>query len=167
MIVVADASPLIFLAKIGRLALIHCLLGRDVRLPTLIRDEVLAPNVEPAEQRALETFLSTCEIKTVRQPRRFATAMSQADDAALTLAIRDRADILLCDEKITRMMAETEGIRPLGTLGILLRAMRQRLITPTDAKRLLDALIQPHGFRIGVEVYRAALSEIERHTQNS
>ena len=164
MIVVADASPLIFLAKIRRLALIHRLLGRDVRLPTLIRDEVLAPNVEPPEQRALETFLSTCKIKTVRQPQRFATAMSQADDAALTLAIRDRADILLCDEKITRLMAETEGIRPLGTLGILLRAMRQRLITPSEAKRLLDALIQSHGFRIGIEVYRAALSEIERHT---
>ena len=41
MIVVADASPLIFLAKIRRLALIHRLLGRDVRLPTLIRDEYL------------------------------------------------------------------------------------------------------------------------------
>jgi len=165
-IVVADASPLIFLAKIRRLALIHRLLGRDIRLPTLIRDEVLAPNVDPAEQRALETFLATCKIKTVRQPRRFATAMSRADDAALTLAIRDRAEILLCDENITRMMAEAESIRPLGTLGILLRAMRQQLISPSEAQRLLDALIQPHGFRIGIEVYRAALSEIERHASN-
>ena len=167
MIVVADASPLIFLAKIRRLALIHRLLGRDVRLPTLIRDEVLAPNVDPAEQRALETFLAACKIKAVRQPRRFASPMSRADDAALTLAIRDRADILLCDEKITRMMAQTEGVRPLGTLGIVLRAMRQQVMPPSEAKRLLDDLIQPHGFRIGIEVYRAALSEIERHAKRS
>lgn len=163
MIVVADASPLIFLAKIRQLELIHKLLGKDIRLPTLIRDEVLAPNVDAAEQRVLESFLATCKIKSVLQPRHFASAMSRADDAALTLAIRESADTLLCDEKVTRMMAETEGIRPLGTLGILLRAMRQQLISSSEAKRLLDTLIQPHGFRISIEVYRAALLEIDRH----
>jgi len=54
MIVVADASPLIFLAKIRRLALVPRLLGRDIRVPRAVRDEVLPPGVDPAEEDAAE-----------------------------------------------------------------------------------------------------------------
>lgn len=162
MIVVADASPLIFLAKIRRLDCIHRLFGRDIRLPTLVRDEILVPGIDPAERRELLEFLDKCAVVTVRPPQRFAAAMSRADNAVLTLAVRDRAGILLCDERITRLMAEAEGIRPLGTLGILLGAMRKNLLAPSETKRLVDALIDSHGFRMGIQVYRAVLAEIER-----
>ncbi len=87
--------------------------------------------------------------------------MSQADNAALTLALSGGADLILCDERTTRLMAETEGIRPLGTLGILLRSVRQGLLTSSDAKGLVDVLVQSHGLRIGIELYRAVLSELE------
>ena len=60
-----------------------------------------------------------------------------------------------------RRLAETEGVRPLGTLGMLLRAMRNRLIDRAETRRLLDLLVAVHGFRIGVGIYQVALSEIE------
>ena len=43
MTVVADSSPLIFLGKIRRLALIHRLLAGEILVPEAVRDEVLAP----------------------------------------------------------------------------------------------------------------------------
>ena len=58
-------------------------------------------------------------------------------------------------------MAEAEGVRPLGTLGILLRAMRQDLISAYDTRFVIDLLIRSHGFRIGIELYQAVLAEIE------
>jgi hypothetical protein len=163
MIVVADASPLIFLAKIRRLDVVHRLLGHDIRVPRQVRDEILAPNIDPAEERELQTFLDSCRIEVVRHPRRFASAMSQADNAALTLAVRVRADILLCDDRVTRLMAEAEGIRPLGTLGVLLRALQQGLLSALETRNLVDLLIRSHSFRIGIEVYQAVLAEIESH----
>ena len=86
--------------------------------------------------------------------------MSAADNAALTLAIRRKATLLLCDERVTRLMAENEGIRPLGTLGILLRATRAGLLTRRETRQMVDLLIRAHGFRIGIELYQAVLAEI-------
>ena len=76
------------------------------------------------------------------------------------LAVRVGAGVLLCDDKLTRRMAEAEGIRPVGTLGVLLKAMQQQRISPRDAKTLLDRLVESHDFRIGIGVYQAALRTI-------
>lgn len=160
MIVVADASPLIFLAKIRRLNLIHGVFGHDVRIPKPVHKELFAGPLDPVEKEVLERCLANCRIETVRRPRRFAAAMSVADNAALTLAIRCNADLLLCDERITRDMAEIEGVRPMGTLGVLLRAARSKLIGAEEARRLIDFLVSAHSFRISIEVYQAVVGQI-------
>ena len=161
MIVVADASPIIFLGKIRRLDLVHRLLGRDIRVPRAVCRELLVAGMDPVETEGIEGFLGTCRIESVRNPRRFAAAMSAADNAALTLAVRTKADFLLCDERTTRTMAEIEGVRPLGTLGILLRAKRKKILSLEETRRLVDLLISAHNFRISVEVYQAVLRELE------
>ena len=94
--------------------------------------------------------------------RSFASAMSAADNAALTLAVQYQAEFLLFDERITRRMAEAEGIRPMGTLGVLLRAMRNDLLDQIETRRLVDLLVISHGFRIGVGLYQAVLAEIQK-----
>lgn len=151
--------PLLRLETFARRAPLGC------PYPDARRDEVLAGDADPAEKRDLQGFLASCRVDAVRRPRRFASAMSRADNAALTLAVRHRAEILLCDDRITRVMAETEGIRPLGTIGLLLRAMRQSFLRPLETKDLVDLLIRCHGFRIGVELYQAVLAEIESSNQ--
>ncbi len=162
MIVVADASPLIFLAKVRKLDLVCGLLGRDIRLPRAVHREVVAPGIDAVERETLESFLAHCRIEAVPRPRRFASCMSAADNAALTLAVRCRAGILLCDERATRIVAEAEGIRPLGTLGVLLRAMREEMLTRSEVRGTVDLLVRTHGFRIGVELYQAILAELDR-----
>jgi len=162
MIVVADASPLIFLAKVRQLALVDQLLGADVRVPCAVYAEVMVQDSDPAEQRALESFLAGCMIEEVMEPLSFASAMSAADNEALTLAVRAGADYLLCDERLTRTMAEAEGIRPLGTLGVLLRAMRTGIRSREATLEVVHLLVGTHGFRIGVGLYQAVLGEIGR-----
>ncbi len=161
MIVVADASPLIFLAKIRRLALVPAVLGSDIRVPRAVREEVLTPRTDSAEADVLADFLAICRVENVTNVRRFASAMSAADNEALTLAVRRRADILLCDDRIVRLMAETEGVQPLGTLGLLLRAMRQTRLTPAETRKAVDALVRSHGFRIDTALYLAVVRTIE------
>ena len=58
-----------------------------------------APPVSPDEERLLEDFLGCCTLVRVARPRRFAQAMSKADAAALSLAVRRRADLLLADAR--------------------------------------------------------------------
>ncbi len=82
--VVADASPLIFLAKIRHLEVVFKLWGRDIRVPRSVADEVLAAGTDLLELDGLKGFLQHCRIETVRSPRQFASAMSRADNEALT-----------------------------------------------------------------------------------
>ena len=162
MTVVADASPLILLGKVRRLALIHRVLGGDVVIPRQVRDEVLARPLDPAESDELHRFLATVRMERVDRPRAFAAGMSRADNAALTLAVRLGADLLLTDDRTVRRLAAVEGIRPLGTLGVLLRAVRRGLVERAEVRRLVDDLVRSHGFRIGVELYAEVIREIDR-----
>ena len=162
MTAIADASPLIFLGKLRRLALIRRVLKADITVPSVVRDAVLAPPLDPWESRELERFLGGVRIEAVANPRRFALGMSRADDVVLMLAVRTKADLLLADERIMRRIAGVEGIRPVGTLGLLLQAMRQGLLHGTEVRLLVDELVSAHGFRIGVELYAALLEAIDR-----
>ncbi len=63
--------------------------------------------------------------------------------------------------RILRAMAAAQGIRPLGTLGILLDALRHSILSKGEARRLLDALVGLHDFRIGIEVYQAVIAQID------
>ena len=87
--------------------------------------------------------------------------MSRADNAAMTLAVRRKADLLLTDDRTVRRLATVEGIRPLGTLGVLLLALRQGLVDRAEVRWLIDDLVRSHGFRIGVELYAAAIREVD------
>lgn len=160
MIVVADASPLIFLGKIGQLDLIPALFKGLVFVPSSVRDEVLAPPISPAETRVLSAFLGRCQVVKVARPQRFSAAMSRADNDALTLALRKHADLLLADDRLMRDMAGVEHIRPIGTLGLLLLAMRKDLLTRAETRLHVDTLIRDHRFRIGIALYEAVLTHL-------
>jgi predicted nucleic acid-binding protein len=168
MIVVADASPLIFLAQLRQLELIPALFSGELLVPKAVRDEILAPPLRPDEEHLLAAFLGGCAAVRVTRPRSFAPAMSHADNAALTLAVRKHADLLLTDDRLVRRMAEIENVRPMGTLGILLGAMKKELLAPEATRQAIKALIRSHGLRIRIDVFEAVLSEIaqfERHGQ--
>ena len=160
MIIVADASPLIFLGKIGQLGLIHALFKGAVLIPSSVRDEILAPPISPAEARTLNAFLAGCTVVKVARPERFSAALSRADNDALTLAVRKRADLLLADERLLRDLAVIERIRPVGTLGILLLAMKRGLLTAQATHLHVEALVRDHRFRIGIALYEAVLARI-------
>ena len=161
MIMVADASPLIFLAKVGRLDLIHAGKNVDLHLSALVRDEVLVPDMAGEERRALDDVLATAQVHPPHKQTSFATALSRADNDTLALAIRVHAHCLLADDRILRAMAEAQGIRPLGTLGLLLTAAREGTLSKKITRQLLDALIHLHDFRIGIEVYQAAIAQLD------
>ena len=166
MTTVADASPLIFLAKLDSLSLLPRVLGKEILVPRQVRDEVLAPDVDPAEFRHLEGFLASCEVVAVRPTSSLAAGLSAADRAALALAMRRKADVLLCDDRLLRSLADAEGIRPLGTLGVLLQAARTRVVPPARIRRAIEDLVGRYGFRIRIEVYQHVLRELDSMTSS-
>jgi len=157
--IVADASPLIFLSKLNRLDLLKKLFASGIVVPGQIQEELLAKKLPPDEMVLLERFLSSCTVQVETKPRSFSKGLSEADSAALTLAIREQA-LLVVDDAALRRMAKAHGLTVLGTLGLLLLGVRKDILTPATAKAAVHELVEEHSFRISIEVYDAIMSRL-------
>ena len=160
MILVADAAPLIFLAKINQLSLIFGLFDAEILIPAAVEKELLGLEVPPDEERLLTGFLPSCRVLTQNKPTMFAKALSCADNCLLTLAIERQADLILSDDRLLRKTAAIEGFRVIGTIGVLIRAAKTSLLSPKKTLALLDELVRDHNFRISTSVYEIARNTI-------
>lgn len=123
-IVVADTTPLIALAGIGRLDLLHRFVERVI-IPPAVQSEIRAGGERPG---AAEIDAATW-IEVVRPDAELATSFGLLVDAgeaeAIAVATRIPDSLLLLDDRQARRLAEQLGLRRVGTLG-LLRAFRRR-----------------------------------------
>lgn len=158
MSVVSNASPLINLARIGKLDLLHQLYG-EVTISEVVWQEVV---VEGAGQPGAEEVRNSTWIKTrsVRN-RQLTLALQQELDAgeaeAIVLALEIKAELLLMDERLGRDTARYLGCRPLGLVGVLRIAKYKGFIE--TVKPYLDALRDVAGFRISDALYERVLRD--------
>ena len=124
MIVVADAGPLIHLAAIGQLELIHRL-SSEVLVPQAVFDEVVV--VGAGLPGAAEVGAASW-IRVVTPTRRDVVAallgggLHLGEAQAIAVAVELGADRLLIDERQGRLTAETMGVAVVGSIGILIAA---------------------------------------------
>lgn len=159
-VVAADACPLIFLAKLDRLDLVRGVLSPTVWIPEAVHRELLAGSIPAPDHHRIVAFLRGCRIVPVPRPGYPSRSLALADRCLLALAARHPGTILLADDALVRRIAESEGRRVAGTLGVLIRAVRKGLLTRTAARENLDDLIANHRFRISVELYQEALRHL-------
>jgi len=162
MTVVCDASPLIFLAKLNRLDLIPQLLGTEVVVLECVAGEVMSGGTAgEIEKMRLEGFLKSSRIVAFNESSYAAGRLSSSDRQTLTYAIRQRADWLLADERLLRRIAQEEGIATIGTLGLLIAAVKRGHLPAREALRDLDSAVGKHGFRISTALYQHFRAELE------
>lgn len=156
MLVVADAGPLIYLSAVGQLELLRRLHDR-VLVPRVVFEEVvergagLPGSLEVAQANWLE-ILSVAATDPILQT--LLTTLDAGEAAALALARRENADLVLIDERRGRAAARRLGLQVQGTLGVLVRAKRAGTIE--KAEPLLRALLDA-GFWISDQMIRRTL----------
>ncbi len=82
------------------------------------------------------------------------TQMDEGEAEAIALALELENVLLILDDKKARRVAQQMGMKVIGTVGMLLRAKRQRVIT--EVKPLLLKLIEV-DFRISQGIIQEAL----------
>ena len=164
MAVVADTSPVVFLSKLEQLDPIPALFERPILVPESVRDEIMGPHIDPVEKATLEAFLTACEIRRVTNPPPLSRALSVADRTAVALAVSENVP-LIADDRLLRRFAQAHGVAVIGTVGILLEAMRRRILEPNEIREFVDELVERHGYRVRIELYREMLATIERYEQ--
>lgn len=145
MILVLNASPLIFLNKIDCLSL----------LPGCF-DSMLIPPVVVAEIRDLAppAFIRTVELSAEGKAYvQGATGRLHAGELEAIMLAREQQTVhVALDDKLARAKAVQLGLQPIGTIGLLLLANRHELIGAEDAKSKLRALITHHGLYLSEHI---------------
>jgi predicted nucleic acid-binding protein len=160
-IVVCDASPLVFLAKLDRLSLISSVLGGNVFVLKCVAGEVLSDRAGPQEQARLEEFLEQVQIVDFEVSRPASRSLSRSDQSVLVWAIENRADWLVADERMLRRIAIAERIKVVGFLGLLIAAAQRGILSRPQARLAIDDAVSKHGCRISVDLYQRLLAELK------
>ena len=148
--VVSNTSPIINLACIGQLNLLHQLYG-EVIIPGAVYEEITVTGagepgcseVQDKEWIVLHTIVNRPLVDALR------LEIDPGEAEAIACAIELQADWLLLDERLGRRVAGRLGVRYIGLLGVLIEAKRNGLIAAV--KPALDDLISKAGFWITKE----------------
>ncbi|MEM7586364.1 MAG: DUF3368 domain-containing protein [Acidobacteriota bacterium] len=152
MSLVANAGPLIALARIGKLELLPAAYA-EVLVPNAVYQEITEDPLLPGAQEVAQAgWLSSVEVTDSRAVARMRFWLDQGESEAIVLA-QDRAMPLAIDERRGRRIAAAFGVDITGTVGILLACKRLGLIDTVTV--LLDELIQ-NGVRLSPFLYESA-----------
>lgn len=149
--IVADASPLIALAKLGRLTLLPDLYG-DVLIGPAVEAETItagrairALGVEQIEAAVATGWLQITRLSTREDGllQRF-MAYSRLDRGeAESIALADARGLpLIVDDKEARAVAAVNGVAHVGTAGVLLEACLRRHLALGELETTLRDLTE-------------------------
>ena len=135
MIVISDTTPIISLLKIGRLDLLERLFG-EVLIPDAVYAELTADKrfAEEAREVSDAPYIRTVPVSNPGAVRilKMATGLDQGESEAIVLTDELKADLLLMDEAKGRTISGQMGIAIMGTIGLLISAYEDRLLTSDE-----------------------------------
>lgn len=159
MFVVADASVLIHLSRIGCFHLLRSLYGKAVICPSVYTEVVergwgLAGSME-TERAVHEDWIRVVDIVDKWKAREMAREnnIQVANAETVQLAIEVKPDFVLADEDEVRSLAQGCGLKIRGCLGILIEAARKKLISVPEAREKGEEL-RASGYRMSSEILK-------------
>lgn len=158
LLVIADTSPIRYLAQIGHIELLQRLFER-ISIPVEVAKELSDPSTPPAAHAWIEAppaWLNVCEAPPTNDPQLL--GLDIGERSAIALGVSIRADLILIDDRKGALMARRKGFETTGTLGVLDLAARRGLIDLADA----FGRLKQTNFRYKQEIIDAILMRAKR-----
>lgn len=149
-VVIADAGPLIALAKINQLHLLTALFG-EVLITQAVADECLRGQSADAVliKQALDSGWLKCVVNPIfKHP--LSRSLGLGEQSSIECALQNEGDtLLIMDDALARKQALRKQLVVVGTAALLFAAQRKALIA--DAEALITELNRV-GYRISAAV---------------
>lgn len=144
--VVCDAGPLIALAKLNHLGLLFESY-EEILMPEEVYDEVVTNGIKLGMPDAYEVrtlvnrkIFKVEKIKDSMLSLEERQSIDIGEAKVISLAIREKADMVLIDDLHARKVARIKGLRIKGTLGLLVDSYRKDLITFRQLEVLIEEI---------------------------
>lgn len=166
---ISNATPLIYLAKIGMLKYLKKLY-KKIQIPAEVKAETVDRGIEKGyvdalliEQALREGFLIAEKLSDENEAKAkvYADVMKidLGEAQAIFLALQKGEREVLVDQAEVRDAARHLGLIPRGTLYLILRCRQMGFITKKQAASSLDKLVDAN-FHISAAIYRKAIREL-------
>ena len=171
MTAVSDASPLIWLAKTGKINLLKDLFG-EIVIPKEVYEEAVEEGLKHGFSDAITineciqqgwiklSKLTPKDANLIQRISQHAFEIHQGEAQAIVLA-REMGVLLLMDESAGRALAEAWGVKVKGTVYVIISALRVGLISQTEAKDAVLTMVN-RGFRLEPNLLAKIIKEIEK-----
>ncbi len=168
---VSDTSPLIWLAKTGKINLLK-LLFEEITIPKEVYEEAVEKGLEHGFSDAIiikecvnQGWIKLSKLKPkdhdlIQRIYEHAFEIHQGEAQAIVLA-REMGSLLLIDESAGRALAKAWGLKVKGTIYVIMSALRTGLIDQTEAKETVLTMVTK-GFRLEPNLLAKLIKEIEK-----
>lgn len=137
--VVSNTTPIISLLKISQLDILKKLYGK-IFIPEAVHAEIDAGKSKKYyKDLSIINWINIVQIQDNLAIKYFMD-MDSGEAEAIVLATEIGADLIILDEKIGRFHAKHADLKVTGTLGVLIKAKQQGLIS--ELKPLLFELVE-------------------------
>jgi predicted nucleic acid-binding protein len=124
--IVSNSSPLIHLAKIDQLHLLHDFFDQII-IPNAVYNECVIEDKEYQEISRIKNadWLQTCHVSDRNLVILLQSEIDKGESEAIALALEKSAHLILLDDAEAREKARLYHLKITGTIGILLRAKKE------------------------------------------
>jgi|Deesub1362B_J571_1020462.scaffolds.fasta_scaffold00266_37 predicted nucleic acid-binding protein len=160
--IVSNATPLIFLAKVGKLELLKTIF-KEVFIPEEVKFEVVekGKRLDKKDAYIVEKAIIDGWIKVLRaEIIEIPVKLDPGEVAVISLAKSLNAEVLI-DEVSARTAARLLDLKPRGTIFVLLKALKEKVIDMDEFLEILNQMIG-YNFRLKEEVYIEVIREARR-----
>jgi len=162
MIIVSDTTPIISLMKIEQLDLLEKLFKR-VKIPVAVYQELTTNQKFKQEAELIKgkVFIDVVEVEDTKSVSilQRATGLDKGESEAIVLAEEIKANLLLMDERKGRLVAKQMGNQITGTLGVIINAYEENLITAEVTLQCFEQL-KNSGIRISDSLYNSLIDRV-------
>ncbi|EDX72278.1 hypothetical protein MC7420_947 [Coleofasciculus chthonoplastes PCC 7420] len=139
--IISNATPLIAFAKINQLSLLRQIVG-ELTIPDAVAKEIsdYTHNKTGFIDLEQETWINRQAITAKEQLALLLPSLDRGEAEVITLALEEKAKLVLIDELTGRKVAESLNLNVFGSVGILIKA--KQLGEIEEVKPFLDAMLK-------------------------
>lgn len=161
---ISNATPLIYLAKADQLKALQTVI-RQILIPQSVYREVVVEGKNLGEKDAYRVDRAISEgwiiVQEVKDIYPVEIPIHPGEAEVISLAKEMGVERVLLDDVKARVACELAGLRPIGTLGIILRAVGDHNLSFDQFLTTLEHIVRS-GFYLKEEIYLRAVQEAKK-----
>jgi len=162
--IVSNARPLIYLAKANHLEVLKDAV-HQILIPRVVYQEVVVDGKRLGERDAFRVdqavLQSWIKVEQAREAYPVEIPIHPGEAEVISLAKAMGVEWVLLDDVKARTASELAGLKPIGTLGILLRAIKDGKLSFDRFLSTLEEMVRS-GFYLKEDLYLRAVREANR-----